>query len=266
MSLDDGVAMLSGWAIMAIVMLALWQRQRTTGNAGVVDVAWAFGTAAMIPWLALAADGDFARRVLIASLGALWGVRLAAHLARRVFGEAEDGRYRHMRESFGDRGQTVFFVFFQVQAGWTLLFALAPWAASASARALGWWDALGVTIWLTAMIGEAVADRQLATFRAEPSNRGRVCDVGLWRYSRHPNYFFEWIHWFAYVAIGIGSPYWWVTLAGVAMTYVFLTRLTGIPYTESQALRSRGDAYRHYQETTNAFIPGPPTNRAAEQY
>lgn len=265
MNVGEGTAMLVGWALMAVVMLALWHRQRSTRNAGVVDVAWAFGTAAMIPWLAYAADGDPARRALIAVLGAVWGIRLGVHLLRRVGSEAEDGRYRYMRKSLAERAQPVFFLFFQVQALWTLLFAIAPWAAASSGRdGLGWWDALGVAVWLIAMLGEAVADRQLAVFRANPSNLRQVCDSGLWRYSRHPNYFFEWLHWFAYVAIAVGSPYWWVALAGVAMTYVFLTRLTGIPYTEMQAIRSRGDAYRHYQQTTNAFIPWPPASQTEE--
>ena len=91
------------------------------------------------------------------------------------------------------------------------------------------------------------------------------CQVGLWRYSRHPNYFFEWLHWWAYVLIGIGSPWWWVTVAGVVVMYVFLTRVTGIPYTEQQALRSRGDAYRRYQETTNVFFPFSPSKTTEEQ-
>ena len=250
--------MLAGWAVMAVVMLVLWLRQRDTGNAGVVDVAWAFGTAAMIGWLALAADGAESRRWLIAALGALWGVRIGLHLLRRLRRESGDGRYTYMREYFGARAPLVMFAFFQVQAGWTLLFALAPWAAASSPAALGAWDLAGAAIGLAAITGETVADRQLARFRADPANRGRVCDVGLWRYSRHPNYFFEWLYWFAYVAIGVGSPHWWLTVATVVLMYVFLTRITGIPHTERQALRTRGDAYRRYQAEVGAFFPRPP--------
>ena len=253
----DGSAMFIGWAVMAAVMLALWARQCFTRNAGSVDVAWAFGTAAMIAWLAWAADGSPARRWLVAALGVAWGVRLGLHLARRVRNEPEDGRYRALRGSLGSRAQPVMFLFFQMQAGWALLFALAPWAASSHYGKLGAWDLAGVAIWIVAFVGEWAADRQLARFRADPANHGRVCDTGLWRYSRHPNYFFEWIHWFAYVAIGAGSPHWWVALAGVALAYVFLTRLTGIPYNEMQALRTRGEAYRRYRMSTAAFIPLP---------
>lgn len=257
MNAGDGSAMFIGWAVMAVVMLALWIRQCFTRNAGVVDVAWAFGAAAMIAWLAWAADGDPARRWLVAALGVVWGVRLGVHLARRVGNEPEDGRYRALRESLGPRAQPVMFLFFQMQAAWVLLFALAPWAAASGDAELGAWDLAGVAIWAVALAGEWTADRQLARFRADPANRGQVCDTGLWRYSRHPNYFFEWIHWFAYVAIGVGSPHWWVTLAGVALTYVFLTRLTGIPYNEMQALRTRGEAYHRYMVSTGAFIPRP---------
>ena len=249
--------MLIGWVVMAGVMFALWARQCFTRNAAVVDVAWAFGTAAMIAWLAWAANGATERRWLIAALGLAWGLRLGLHLARRVRSEAEDGRYRAMREFMGARAQLGMFVFFQVQAAWALLFAIAPWAASTKAGPLDLWDLAGVVIWAAALTGEWTADRQLARFRADPANRSRVCQVGLWRHSRHPNYFFEWVHWFAYAAIGVGSPHWWVTLAGLALVYVFLTKLTGVRFNEMQALRTRGEAYRRYQETTPAFIPLP---------
>jgi steroid 5-alpha reductase family enzyme len=109
---------------------------------------------------------------------------------------------------------------------------------------------------MVALTGESIADRQLARFRASPSNRGKVCREGLWRYSRHPNYFFEWFHWWAYAWLAVGSPLWWLPILGVVVMYLFLTRVTGVPPTEAQAIRSRGDAYREYQRTTNAFFPG----------
>ena len=263
MNPSDGSAMLIGWSVMAMVMLALWARQCFTGKAAVVDVAWAFGTASMIAWLAWVADGAPERRWLVAALGLVWGGRLGLHLAHRVYNELEDGRYRALRQFLGARARLGMFLFFQVQAAWALLFALAPWAASLKAGPLGLWDLVGVAIWVAALAGEWQADRQLARFRADPANQGRVCDLGLWGRSRHPNYFFEWIHWFAYVAIAVGSPHWWVTLAALALIYVFLTRLTGIPFNEMQALRTRGEAYRRYQRNTPTFIPLPHTWRQA---
>ena len=130
---------------------------------------------------------------------------------------------------------------------------------------LGWADAAGALLWLVAIAGEALADMQLARFRRDPARAGQGCRQGLWRYSRHPNYFFEWLHWWAYVLLGLGSPWWWVTVAGVVVMYVFLTRVTGIPYTEQQALRTRGEAYRRYQETTSVFFPLIPSKSTKEQ-
>ena len=131
-------------------------------------------------------------------------------------------------------------------------------------QALTWQDGLGVAIWAIGVAGEAVADAQLARFRADPGHRGRTCRAGLWRYSRHPNYFFEWLTWWAYVAIAWGAPHGWVALFGPAVMLLFLFKVTGIPYTEAQALRSRGDDYRAYQRTTSAFVPWFPRADAEE--
>lgn len=245
------------WAPMAVVMLLLWLRQIQTRNAGTVDVAWAFGSGATGAWFALAGTGESDwRQWLVAAMALFWGVRLGVFLYKRVTSETEDGRYRYLREYLGPKANLFHFAFFQVQGAWVLLFAAPMWAAgNAGGAALAWTDLLGVVIWVAAMAGEAVADNQLARFRADPSNRGKVCNIGMWRYSRHPNYFFEWLHWFAYVAIAIDSEYWWVALMGPVVMYVFITRITGVPYTEQQSLRSRGDAYRAYQQSTPMFFP-----------
>jgi steroid 5-alpha reductase family enzyme len=253
----------SGWAGVAIIMLILWIVQWRSRNAGIVDVAWAFGTGVLGIWLVLtSAQADPQRKVLITAMAAIWSLRLGMHLASRVFSENEDGRYRYLREHLGQRVQPFMFLFFQVQALWAVMFALPMWAAAQSTVAgLGWLDIAGAAIFLISMIGEATADAQLGRFRRNPDNLGKVCRIGLWRYSRHPNYFFEWLHWWAYVLIGLGSPHWWVPLAGLVVVYLFLTMITGIPFTEQQALRSRGDAYRRYQQTTSAFFPWPPSTK-----
>ena len=126
------------------------------------------------------------------------------------------------------------------------------------AAGLAWHDYVGLGVWCVAVCGEGLADWQLARFRRRPDSKGRTCREGLWRYSRHPNYFFEWIHWFAYVFLALGSPYVWVALCGPVVMLLFLFKLTGIPYTEKRALASRGEDYRRYQQTTSAFFPWPP--------
>lgn len=255
--MNFGELALSGWLPMAAVMFILWLVQIRTLNAGTVDVAWAFGTGAIGAWFALAGAGEAqSRQLLVAAMALFWGIRLGVFLYRRVINEVEDGRYRYLRNYLGKNAQPFHFAFFQVQAAWTLLFAAPMWAAGNAGPAhLTWLDGLGVSIWLLAMAGEAVADNQLARFRADPNNQGQVCDIGLWGRTRHPNYFFEWLHWFAYVAIAAASDYWWVALMGPVVMYVFITRITGVPYVEQQSLRSKGDAYRNYQNTTPMFFP-----------
>jgi steroid 5-alpha reductase family enzyme len=202
------------------------------------------------------ADGYAPRRFVVAAMAAIWAGRLALHLLTRMAQEPEDGRHRALKDAWGDSASRNFFVLFQVQALWIVVFAAPMFAAASSTRmAFGRMDSLGVFCWLVALAGESAADRQLARFRSDRANAGRVCAGGLWRYSRHPNYFFEWIHWWAYVLVAVGSPYWWITPAAVALMLAFLTLLKGIPTTEAQALRSRGVAYREYQRTTSAFFP-----------
>ena len=146
-----------------------------------------------------------------------------------------------------------------LQATWVVLFAVPQYVAMQNTTALSAFDIAAVVVFLVSILGEAIADQQLARFRGEPANRGQVCRDGLWRYSRHPNYFFEWLHWFAYplMAVGLG-PIGWVTLLGPIVMLIFLLKITGVPPTEARALQSRGERYREYQRTTNAFFPWIP--------
>jgi steroid 5-alpha reductase family enzyme len=121
-------------------------------------------------------------------------------------------------------------------------------------------DMAGVALFALALVGEAVADRQLSRFAKDPRNRGRVCEVGLWAWSRHPNYFCEWLVWvaFALIAFDPGWPWSWIALAAPILMYVLLVHVSGVPPLEAHMLRSRGGAFRAYQARVNAFFPGPP--------
>lgn len=241
-------------------MLLLW-RLHDGGftKAGLVDAAWAYASGASGALLALAGDGDPGRRLLLGILASLWGLRLGTMLLLRVLRMPEDGRYVHMIASFGDNARLYLLLFHLLQASWVVLFALPFHFAASSIEPLwGPLDFLGLGIAAAALAGETIADRQLARFRENPDNRGRVCKTGLWAWSRHPNYFFEWLYWWAPVAFGWHGPMGAWTLIGPALMLIFLYRVTGIPSTEMQALRSRGDAYRDYQRRTSAFFPLPP--------
>jgi steroid 5-alpha reductase family enzyme len=241
----------------ALAMLGVWAYARRVENLGYVDIAWAIllGVAAIV--VAVFGNGSPMARILVGALVGLWALRLASHLFARVHGHPEDGRYRNLREHWNGR-QGVFLLFFESQTLIVMLFAVPMLIAASNPAPPGIRALCAVIVWLVAVGGEALADRQLAAWVADPANRGRTCRRGLWAWSRHPNYFFEWLHWFAYALLAIGAPLAWLAWSGPLLMFFFLYRVTGIPYTEAQSLRSRGDDYRAYQREVNAFFPWPP--------
>lgn len=250
----------------AAVMILLWLVQLRTRNAGVVDVGWAACLGASAVFAGLTGEGDPVRRTLIAVIGGIWGFRLAWHLLTdRVLRGPEDGRYQMMRELLGKRVQPVFVVFFLGQALLVAVLCLPFVLASSDPRpGPGLLDLLGLIIWVVGINGEMLADHQLRAFKRDPDSSGKVCKRGLWRYSRHPNYFFEWCMWVAYATVATMAPAGWLAWSAPALILLFVLKLTGIPPTEARALRSRGDAYRQYQRTTNAFFPWFPRQDQAQ--
>ncbi len=257
-------AVLLGWAGLAAVMVVLWIVERVRRDASLVDVGWAFGVGALVLWFALATDAPAARRAWVAAAALAWSLRLGGYLlADRVVGKPEDGRYAALRRAWGDRAGLWFFGFFQLQALAAVLFALPmAFAMRSPAPVPGPFDVAAVALLVIVLAGESLADAQLARFRANPANRGRTCRVGLWGWSRHPNYFFEWLHWFVYVLFAAGSPWAWLNLLAPALMLLLLFRVTGIPATEARALETRGDDYRDYQATVSVFVPLPPRRTA----
>jgi len=234
---------------------------RRLDNYGLVDVAWSLGFAPLALVYAVVGRGTTERRAMIGAMAALWSLRLGGHLARRVLGhlDSEDGRYRQLRRDWAGNFGPRMFRFFQFQAV-VLVTLSVPFLLAAQdpapARHPLEWAAAG--LWLVAFSGEAIADSQLAAFKRDSANRGRVCATGLWAWSRHPNYFCEWLVWVAFALFALPAPWGTLALLAPALMLFFLLRVTGIAYTEAQLLRSKGDAYRRYQERTSAFVPWPP--------
>ena len=248
-----------GALIAAAIMFLAWSYQFAGGKAGIVDVVWTFSVGLLgICFALFVADGLLSRRIVVAALVGIWSLRLGTHLLIRVVSHDEDERYVRLRAGWGKWRELRMLLFYQSQALATPLFALPMLVAGESAAVWNGWDFLGIAIWLAAMLGEWQADRQLTAFRAAPANRGQVCLAGWWRYSRHPNYFFEWLHWCSYVPLAIFAPAGWLALLAPAAMFYFLNFVTGIPPAETQAVASRGQAYREYQRTTSSFIPWPP--------
>ena len=252
-------------ALVAAVFAGLWWRQRTTRDATSVDVAWALAIATLGLLAAAFGSGSALQRGTAAVLAGAWGLRLGAHLLRdRVLRHTgEDGRYRAMRVHWGQRAQRNFFWFYQAQAAAALLFALPFWfLAEHAAPTFAPLQLAGLALAAAAQVGEATADHQLAAHRRDPAQRGRTCRRGLWRYSRHPNYFFEWTTWCGIGLVTAPAAGWWALLQRVAML-VLVRWVSGVPFTEIQALKSRGDDYRRYQHETNAFVPWWPRREAS---
>ena len=262
---------LAATAALAVVMGVGWAFQRARGNGGWTDVFWTFGlglTGAGCALWPLEPGPISARQALVAALAAIWSCRLGLHMALRVARSPEDPRYTEMRRRYGGRFQRHMALFLPTQAVASLpLLAGVALAAHAQGPGLAPGDMIGVLILAAAVTGEGVADRQLSRFRADPAKAGKVCDAGLWRWSRHPNYFFEWLGWLAYPAIAVGGdpagPRSWLSLAAPVAMYLFLTKGTGIPPLERHLLASRGQAFRDYQARTSAFFLLPPKARGA---
>jgi steroid 5-alpha reductase family enzyme len=253
-------------AALSVTMAIAWQVQRTTGHTGWIDVYWTFGTGGVAALGSLGPlpmdHSSSERRIMVAVMVTLWSLRLGGHILLRTREVGDDPRYREMIRQWGAGANQRMFLLLQAQAAVGLILAISVALAAHHARpALGLQDYLGLVLLLGALAGEAVSDWQLRRFRSDPSNRGRICEAGLWSLSRHPNYFFEWLCWFAYPLIAIdlsgADPFGWLTLLAPACMYWVLVHVSGIPPLEEHMLRSRGEQFRALQARTQAFFPFP---------
>lgn len=267
------LALIAIAAALSLAMSLAWAAQQATGNSGWVDTGWTFGLGAVGVLCALAPFpaapvASAPRRTLVAIAVFAWAMRLGFHIASRTAGIVDDPRYAALRESWGpQRASRQMWLLAQKQALVSIPLALSIFLAARNpAPALRLQDILAALIFVAAIAGEAIADRQLREFRRTAA-RGAICDAGLWRWSRHPNYFFEWLGWLGYAVIAVdftGAYAWgWLALAGPACMYWLLVFVSGIPPLEEHMLRTRGDAFRAYQARTSAFFPLPPGRIAA---
>lgn len=261
--MDWGFQLAVGFLVPIIAMVALWYFVGRDGKAGWVDVAWAalIGLSGLY-YASTSWDGNWLRRLAIAVCILTWATRLAAHLFFRLRKEADDARYLDMMEQWGAKRKTKLLFFYLIQAVTVIGFSLPLWLGSHTPAQWSFVDWLAVSIWCVSISGEALADFQLKRFKADPDNKGETCDVGLWRYSRHPNYFFEWLHWFTYVAFARTAPWGWLTAMAPMLMLYFVLFVTGVGPAEKQSLKSRPESYRRYQKKTSVFFPWPPKQHA----
>jgi steroid 5-alpha reductase family enzyme len=261
------VLLLATSVCLSLIMAFAWAVQQRTNNSGWVDTVWTFGLGAVgVAGALLPIGGWLPRQVLVSLLILAWSLRLGVHIAARTSGIVDDPRYAELQRNWGTDARRRMFWLLQNQAWVSIPLALSMiLAAHVPVAAFRLQDALALVVLLAGIGGEALADGQLRRFRANPANKGGICDVGLWRWSRHPNYFFEWVGWLAYPLFAIDLaghyPVGWLALLGPACMYWLLVYISGIPPLEEHMLRVRGDAFRAYQRQVGAFFPSPPRER-----
>lgn len=247
----------AGAALVGLLMLVLWLIHLLLRNASIVDPGWAGGLAMLAILYALLGPAYPPRAWLLALMAGAWGLRLSLFLLfTRVIGHPEEGRYVELRRKWQTNVPLRFLLFFQFQAATCVVLSIPFFLTTVNPAApLSPLEFIAFALWLTAFAGECTADAQLHAFKSNPANKGKTCREGLWNYSRHPNYFFEWLIWVSFALFATASPYGFIAWLCPALMLYFLFRVTGIPATEAQALRTKGEDYRRYQQSTSAFIP-----------
>lgn len=248
-------AFLIGLMLCMLVMTLVWWWQLHTQNAGIVDGWWAFNFGILVILYGTLSEINL-YRLLVAGVVTIWSVRLGSHLLfRNTQHTDEDIRYKELRISYGNKATFYMWRFFMYQAVSNALLSYPFLILLFSPIQTVGWIWAGLVIWLIGFLGEMMADLQLQEFKKDSGNKGLVCNRGLWKYSRHPNYFFEWVIWLSYGLMALGVDWGWTALWCPLLMYWLLTHVTGIPMLEDLAVKSKGLAYIHYQQTTNAFFP-----------
>jgi len=257
-SLDSTLILAGGATILLTLFLLTWWLSVRLDNYSFVDVTWALSFAPVSVWYALAGEGWRLRRIAIAVLVAAWSLRLGIYLWRRVASHhpKEDVRYAVLRQKWSANPPRAFLWFFLAQGVlvWLLMLPVRL-IANQSETSFGILEGIGLVIWALALIGEGVADAQLAGFKRNNKDPKAICETGLWRYSRHPNYFFQSLLWWGLFLMALPAPWGWTAIVAPLAMLHFLLNVTGIPLTEKLSIEKRGEVYRQYQRTTSAFVP-----------
>lgn len=245
---------ITGLAIFCL-MFTLWLASLRLKDASIVDIFWGAGfVLAAWVYFSLTPEGYLPRKLLLAGLVSVWGLRLALHIARRNLGKGEDYRYQNWRRQHGASWWYIsFFQVFLLQGALMWLISLPLLAAQLGTGSFNWLDGLGLLVWLVGFIFETVGDWQLTRFRANPANRGKLFTGGLWRYTRHPNYFGDAAVWWGLALLALAAGGWWALLSPVIMT-TLLVRVSGASLLEEK-LRVSKPGYAEYVAATSGFLP-----------
>lgn len=256
--MSDAFTMLgASFSLVMLLMVMLWVVYLFQRNAGIVDIGWGVGFLLTAWAYFFLGNGNLLKMIVITGMATVWALRLVTHIFLRYDVDKEDPRYTRLRQKWGgDPNGSLFLMMFIFQGLLVVLIATPFFLVDFGSNA-DWsqWEFLGIVIWAIGVAGEGVADRQLTAFTKDPANAGKVCDRGLWRFSRHPNYFFEFLVWVGFFLFAIPSYLGVIGLIAPLLVLLLLVKVSGIPLTEEHSLEVKGELYREYQRTTSAFIP-----------
>ncbi len=250
---------LTGFVVILGAITLLWLISLAVKDSSIVDIFWGLGFVIAALTYAAQTSGDSGRRLVVVALVAAWGVRLAAHLARRNLGKGEDFRYANWRKQYGEKWWWRSYLQVFLLQGVIMWLVSAPLLAAmlpSTPPALTILDILGIAVWALGFFFEAVGDYQLTAFKANPANKGKVLNIGLWRFTRHPNYFGDATQWWGFYLIALAAGGWWTIFSPLFMTYLLL-KVSGVAMLET-TLKERKPEYAEYIRKTSAFIPMPP--------
>lgn len=247
----------ASFILILTLMTIFWVVYYFRRNVGIVDIGWALGFVLTGWTYMLLGKGDPLKKWTLVLMVTIWGLRLAWQLFQRMIISNEDPRYQAIRKSWGtDNADFKFFMMFIFQGVLVVLLSL-PFLLVCNFSGPDWHgvEVCGMLVWAVGLVGEAYADKQLYDFKLKPENQGKVCKEGLWFYSRHPNYFFEFIVWIGYALFALGTPAGWLGITSAGVMLLLLTKVSGIPLSEAEASKTKGVEYEEYQRTTSSFIP-----------
>lgn len=245
-----------GFTIVAMYWVWLWAIK--IENFGIVDAAWSGGFLLQAALFFHYSEGLTVRKILFLLMVGLWSFRLAYYLSRRIYAHhpQEDTRYMQLRKEYGVHYKKRFLYFFQMQAVSISILTLPfIFVFQNQSQNISYFEYIGLGAFLISWIGESIADAQMSRFKANPENKGKVCNVGLWKFSRHPNYFFESCIWFSFFIFMLGTSGLIWSIYSPLIILILLLKVTGVPPSEAQSLKTRGEAYKEYQRKTSVFVP-----------
>jgi len=246
----------AGLALVFVLVTLTWLLGKRISNYSIIDAIWSLSFSLQALLFYFLSEGESLKKLIALVVLALWSLRLGLYLTKRIASHHPhvDSRYEQLQKEYGSNFHFRFYLFYLMQAASVSLLTAPFIFVFQNKDKVSSFEWAGLVLWAVALAGESLADYQMNEFKKNSANKGKTCNVGLWKYSRHPNYFFESLIWWSFYFLFLGAGAWWGIYAPLIILHLLLN-VTGVPPSEAQALKNRGDDYRRYLEKTSKFVP-----------